>query len=73
MIVLHGKERETCVEERKGAQKSGSERGRSNGQHRSSGLPPAWKSVDVCGGRWKDRTRWTGDIVVFHIYFCLYR
>jgi len=28
MIALHGKERETCVEERKGAQKSGSERGR---------------------------------------------
>jgi len=28
MIVLHGKERETCVEERKGGEKSGGMRGR---------------------------------------------
>jgi len=46
MIVLHGKERETCVEERKGAQKSGGMRGR------------AWISMTLDGriglGGWKE-------------------
>ena len=35
MIVLHGKERETCVEVWEGAHKSGGEHGRSKGHHRS--------------------------------------
>jgi len=54
MIVLHGKERETCVDEGEGAQKSGGERGRSKCQHRSG---HAWRSVDVRGAQWKNRTR----------------
>jgi len=72
MIVLHGKERETCVEERKGAQKSGGECGRSEGWHRNRGMRGrAWTYVVIDG--------WIGlggrgeDIVFFHIYSCLYR
>ena len=67
MIVPHGKERETCVEERKGAQKSGGERGRSEGWHRNGGMRGrVWTYVVIdgrigLGGR-KD------DIVVSFIY-----
>jgi len=67
MIVLHGKERETCVEERKGAQKSGGECGRSEGWHRNGGMRGrAWTYVVI--------DRWIGlggrgeDIVFFFIY-----
>ena len=60
MLVLHGKERETCVEERKGAQKSGGERGRPEGWHRNGGMRGrAWTYVVIdgwigLGGRGED-------------------
>jgi len=67
MIVLHGKERETCVEVREGAQRSGGEHGRSKGHHKSGGMRGrVWTYVVIDRkiglGRQKE------DIVFFFIY-----